>query len=186
MVDSAGYMAISATTSAFDIGLKEMCGCTGLFVVNPNGIYFAHYFEDPSFTPRANFAPNVLNFLSTPGGMNGFPSLQDHIGVLNDPNTRTFIITPQKYRGEGSGPSGQKKPQYLNQLNDLKNTIQGLLPLAQNPVEYLYRAPNKRTPHGQSLMTTTSRGRALFEYDPTNVAPTPIMRLYFETIQQLP
>ncbi|KAI9858365.1 MAG: hypothetical protein M1813_007469 [Trichoglossum hirsutum] len=178
MVDSAGFTALGGANPAVNIGLKDLCGCTGLFIINPLGIYYAHYFESPSFDDDVNFQSNVLDFLrDLTGARNGFPSLVPHIGILNSPNTRIFINTPK----EETRP--RTNPQYNDKINALKATLHALLPLAPNAFEYLYRAPDGRTLAGRTLMRTTTRGRALFQYDPANAAPS--MRLYFQIDQMV-
>ncbi|KAH0559902.1 hypothetical protein GP486_003575 [Trichoglossum hirsutum] len=183
MSNSAGFQEMGPEANAFNVGLKGMCGCTALFVVNPNGVYYAHYFEDPSFYPRRNFEDKVIKFLKATGGANGFPSLQDRIDIFNNEHTQAFIFTPQKYSGEGSGATGNnKKPQYEPEVKQLVGALTEILPLLPNPpTVYIYRAPNSGTSHGQNLMERFSNGRALFQYDRANDPP---YRLYFEDYLQ--
>jgi hypothetical protein len=178
-VDSAGFTLLGG--QIINIGLKDMCGCTALFVVHPTAIYYAHYFEDPSFNDMATFQTNVANYLKgvtpSPGLGDGFPSLQAHQNIFNNDQTRVFILTPRAYDARTANTA-----EYDPMVTQLERTVQDLLQNAPNPTRYLYNAPNSGTAHGRNLMATTVRGRALFEYDP---ADNPQMRLFFQTDRQI-
>ncbi|KAH0557115.1 hypothetical protein GP486_005097 [Trichoglossum hirsutum] len=169
--NSAGFQPLGGANPAVNIGLKWLCGCTGLFVVNPGGVYYAHYFESPSFDTDANFQTQVIDFLGSPALVNGFPGLLQYQTVFNSRDTRIYILTPE----DENAPT---TAQYAARMVQIRTAINGIIPLAPNAVEYLYVAPESTSRAGRYAMRSTVQGRALFQYDSGN---TPPMRLYFET-----
>ncbi|KAI9857600.1 MAG: hypothetical protein M1813_008192 [Trichoglossum hirsutum] len=87
--NSAGFERLGQ--DPVNVGLTRLCGCTGIFAVNLQAVYYAHYFENPSFCSHRNFQDQVIDFLTDPIGMNGFPSLQQYQNVFNNANTRVFV-----------------------------------------------------------------------------------------------
>jgi hypothetical protein len=137
-------------------------------------VYFAHYFENLSFSDENNEAPDfnaaVIQLLLNGGNGNGDPNLQQHAGIFNDGETMVFIMAPRSTR---------TRPMYPTQLNQLKQAIRGILPSAQNAVVYLYTALDCK--NDVQALEETSAGRALVQYDPS---PPLKYRLYFEAVDQ--
>lgn len=174
----------NAPTAAFDIGLKELIGCTTLVVASPLGVYASHHWEVPSFSPRkegkvitqpVTFRDSVVNYLQAPGATGLAPHAADlHGGVA-------YILTPGTRTGRAI---------YYGKIPDMVKAVEAAVPGLQG-VETLLYTPLEGgrnedgtdiSPDDVELLETTSRGRVLFQYDPNNNGVR-TMRLYFEQTQ---
>ncbi|KAN0077789.1 hypothetical protein V8E54_006093 [Elaphomyces granulatus] len=69
----------------FNIGMKDLVGCTGLIVVSSQGAYLAHWWEDPGFNNTRRLRARALKGLKE--GLRFHPSLAAHEGcsrILDD------------------------------------------------------------------------------------------------------
>jgi hypothetical protein len=174
---------INAQTQAFEIGLKELIGCTTLIVVSPNGVYGSHHWEVPSFSPRkedgviteqVNFDDEVISYLKSNSADGLAAHAEDLAGGV------AYILTP-----------GRK----LNGAANYRSKIPAMVKAIQEAVPGLRSTPSVKTyipleggsnedgtdinPTDVQLLEGTARGRVLFQYDPNNDGER-TMRLYFE------
>jgi hypothetical protein len=177
------WQDINAQSQAFDVGLKELIGCTTLIVVSPNGVYGSHHWEVPSFSPRiedgvttekVTFDDSVIGYLKSTGA----DGLAAHADALA--GGVAYILTP-----------GKK----LNGAANYRSKIPAMVRAIQEAVPGLQSTPSVKTyipleggrnedgtdinPADVALLEGTSRGRVLFQYDPNNNGER-TMRLYFE------
>ncbi|KAJ5683378.1 hypothetical protein N7462_006543 [Penicillium macrosclerotiorum] len=196
------------------IGLEDLCGCTAVVVVSRRAVWFAHFFESISFSPKLNkrgtnaagkdewqiFFESALEFAGT--GIDSYRG-QRYVGLESvsrffgtDDSPAVFIITPQN---EADSPkdmstNGRNPDPGLTKYRDgrlyeakvdlLKDTIIQLLQNQNIPVTiFTYQALNQDSQVEDAILSTSGRGKSLFEYDPNydaNLAGRRGLRLIVE------
>ena len=172
----------------FNIGTKDLCGCTCLFLVSDQAVYAAHYYEDIAFNPRG-FQRQVKDFLRSPcSWVSGeeqlrYKGLQQVKKYFPEDTTDAFIMTPAKEIGEDrNGLPGYDttKAQYKQRMDGQESYISQLQNIVRDmigvkPEVHVYEAAEKEK-EGAKLDYTVS-GRGLFQYDPQGPGE---VRLFFE------
>jgi hypothetical protein len=112
-------------------------------------------------------------------------SITDHVNDLNIDGARAFIMTPKFEGDDANGQTTyQNKPMYETEVNTMQTTINEILPKVHVEKYFLYEAVDigdgSDNNQGVQVIEATSRGRALFQYDPNNRSKRS-WRLYFQS-----
>ncbi|KAJ6070117.1 hypothetical protein N7499_012004 [Penicillium canescens] len=192
---------VDGVDTAFEMGLEGLCGCSIVVVVSKQAIWFAHIFEDNSFSPREEYADGLspqemfeltaLNFLDT--GIDAifgvqFQSLKGvrNLFPVGDGVTSAFIVTPQKELDDAvEGGTGADTNVYYTEglmydwaVVQLVAKIKSLIPDIPVTVRQ-YQALNSDAPDADEAFNTR-RGKHLFQYDPQARQGQKGVRLYLE------
>jgi hypothetical protein len=178
----------------------ELKGCTMLYIIGRKGVYVAHYWENISFAPDRDenfpdetdaeaFQRTVIGGLrdglqSSTEDQPEQASLTEFAQKLGDEHLQAYLVRPRLSKAQDDliAPAIGPPPNppitftpaqegYPQEWQMIRNEVVRILPVIGTPgrwQEIIYE-PVKMGEEG--LLETSTRGRALFKFDPEHVLP---------------
>ncbi|KFY69307.1 hypothetical protein V496_00351, partial [Pseudogymnoascus sp. VKM F-4515 (FW-2607)] len=167
------------STETFQMGAKQVHGCTMVTVVSRRAVYMGHFWEVPSWAVEFEFKARVINLISGNGIPFGDSPPLDP-SLFNGPHddTRIYIMHPRR-----TPTSTSQKPRYPGKLRRLKSMLTGLTGLLPNAptVLWLYKRLDHDLKQDRLDARNTQRGHAIFQFDPNGRGTgSPGWRLFYE------